>query len=58
MKISGSRLNIYAGGWDFVDDKIQKNNKWGRCKPKTNRMHRKTTCRFIKNETKNIINSI
>ena len=57
MKISGNRLNINASGWDFVEDKMTKG--WGgRVKPKTNRMYRKATRRYLKNETNNIINNI
>ena len=57
MKISGNRLNINASGWDFIEDK---RTKWrgGRVRPKTNRMYRKATRRYIKNETNDIINSI
>ena len=57
MKISGNRLNINASGWDFIEDK---RTKWrgGRVKTKTNRMYRKATRRYIKNETNDIINSI
>lgn len=57
MKISGNRLNINASGWDFIEDKM---TKWrgGRVKPKTNRMYRKATRRYIKNETNDIINNI
>ena len=57
MKISGNRLNINASGWDFIEDK---RTKWrgGRVKPKANRMYRKATRRYIKNETNDIINSI
>ena len=57
MKISGNRLNINASGWNFIEDK---RTKWrgGRVKPKTNRMYRKATRRYIKNETNDIINSI
>ena len=58
MKISGNRLNINASGWDFVEDKMFKKNGWGRVKPKTNRMYRKSTRRYIKNETNMMINSI
>ena len=57
MKISGNRLNINASGWAFIEDK---RTKWrgGRVKTKTNRMYRKATRRYIKNETNDIINSI
>lgn len=58
MKISGNRLNINASGWDFVEDKMFKKNGWGRVKSKTNRMYRKATRRYIKNETNMMINSI
>ena len=56
MKISGNRLNINASGWDFIEDKRTKS--WGgRVKPKTNRMYRKATRRYIKNET-NVIHRL
>ena len=56
MKVSGNRLNINASGWDFVEDKLEKKYGWGRVKPKTNRMYRKATRRYIKNQTRQLIN--
>lgn len=56
MKVSGNRLNINASGWDFVEDKLEKKYGWGRVKPKTNRMYRKATRRYIKNQTCQLIN--
>ena len=57
MKMSRNFINTNARGWDFIVDK--KNKRRGvRVKPKTNRMYRKATRRYIKNETNDIINSI
>ena len=58
MKVSGNRLNINASGWDFVEDKLEKKHGWGRVKPKTNRAYRKATRRYIKNETKLLLQEV
>lgn len=56
-KISGTRINhIGNPSWEFVDWKSYKN---GKGKSKTmRRVLTKSARRFIKNETRNIINDI